>query len=150
MSAVLRMNDAGDPIVTPFHYVPVVGFGLEAANQMLIFGKIKNLVSAEKEDSAKQIVRTPELTHLIGLSTHFWEEGQKRSLLSIALCIVALVAFPHSFAVAIFAGTFLAITILACIDTRRIIAAQAKVLQDLKGKTTFGDEILRGLRIQRH
>ncbi|HSX04452.1 MAG TPA: hypothetical protein VLG76_06965 [Rhabdochlamydiaceae bacterium] len=148
MSAVLRTSDAGDPIVTPLYYVPVVGFGLEAMSTLSIVGKIKNLVADEKKDTDKQILRTRELTHLIELRTHFHEEGQKRSLLSIALCIVAVVAFPHSLAVGIFAGTFIGVTLLAYIAIECLISEQAKVLTHLKDKTTFGDEILEGLHIQ--
>ncbi|HSX04451.1 MAG TPA: hypothetical protein VLG76_06960 [Rhabdochlamydiaceae bacterium] len=148
MSAVLRTSDAGDPVVTPSYYVPVVGLYFEASNQQLVVDKIKNLIDAEKRETPKPTVRIHELTRLIELRTHFYEEGQKRRLLTIALCIVAVVAFPHSAAVAIFAGTFIAVTLFCYVSFKRLIAAQAKVVEGLQGQTTFGEEILKGLRIQ--
>ncbi|HSX04454.1 MAG TPA: hypothetical protein VLG76_06975 [Rhabdochlamydiaceae bacterium] len=143
MSAVPAVAPS-DPVVTPFHYVPVVGYFYELTNQRFIMSRIINLVDDEKEDTAKQRSRMGELTHLIELSIHFSEQGQKRSLFSIALCIVALVAFPHSLAVGFIAGFFIVTSLSIYVGDRNSIAARAKVLRDLEGKTTFGDEILKG------
>lgn len=144
-----RLSAAGDPSLNPLIYVPVVGYLLETrATHSVIQDQIKKIVADEKADKISHIRRTPQLLHHLDLRNRFFEAGQTRSFLSVALAIGCVIAFPQLILVKVFAATLITCSALGYLGYTGMIQEQNSLIADLKNKDTFGDEVLKRLNIK--
>ncbi len=160
VASVVTTTD--DPVITPFHYLPIIGTVLEIRSCGKIDAKIRELITAEANSAIKQgskidsliakeiktgaIKQNPRILQLIEyirLRAVFLQEGQKRSQLTMAAAFLGFMsnAYPIS-------CTFIGLSSYFMYERfQHNIMRHEKLMNELVRQTTFGKEVCKKLRI---